>query len=393
MPQLRDEEQSELVRLLVAHLGGWSDLDEALSNGGLGRLEHYAPHSATLPQAVRRIVSEFSIRYRVINLVQAVLAHLNQSLPGASCPPIEEWLRTRRDHLEVRVDMDCRVVPDGGPVVVPEEMAYLIDREQQFLWFNLEFEKAQRWEPRQAMVVVICGDRKGAHEQLVRRLLHPEEGLSSFGVRSPRHYRVPYKVHEPGGELFLAQKLCMELKPRHSQARDLAAVLEELAGQHELLAIEVSVGTHELRRTDYSFVSRHLSFWEQVRLPQQLQVIQFICIRTRPRPWYEQLFAWWWPGFDVDRHVAPLLQTKPQLLLMPELALLGRDDVGRWRQRREVEQFFRKAGLFLNESVLDEMFGDHSHHLDDVAERLKNWIDRQVARPSDVTPRHPESVP
>src|SRR5438105_328841 len=96
--QLTGPEQKDLTDLLLGFLVTFDQLDRSLQHAGLGNLSDFA-RSDTLPAMTSQVISVLSLRYQVVEFVEAVL---NGDVLRGICPPIENWLRQNRDEMARR---------------------------------------------------------------------------------------------------------------------------------------------------------------------------------------------------------------------------------------------------------------------------------------------------
>jgi hypothetical protein len=97
MPQLIGREIGRLHNLLVDHTNV-ELLSRALEFHNLPRLDEIA-RPGDLRYTIHEVVTKLSQRYRIVELVEAVLSELDDH-----CPPLQEWLETHRADLIRRRD-------------------------------------------------------------------------------------------------------------------------------------------------------------------------------------------------------------------------------------------------------------------------------------------------
>ncbi len=254
MPELTGPEQRRLIELLEEHLPDQGHLNRALIHAGLGKLSKYAK-DGTLPAMVGETVGRFSNQYRIVELVAAVLNH-PEGLNG-SCPPLENWLNDRKELLPGKT---VKITPG-----IPEELAFLIDRDKHIGPFRDHLEQSLGRRPRQASVVVIYGHREAAHQNLVGRLISRREGLARLGIEKHKHLKVIRPIHDEGGEAVLLRELCDSFGAGGSRVDDLVSVLSGGPDRYDLVALEILLRTSELAGHNFRMIERLLGFWETVK--------------------------------------------------------------------------------------------------------------------------------
>lgn len=121
MSQLSGQEQEILLNILKVDISNEGEFDRALYHAGLGKLNSYSIND-TMPNMLSRVVESFSCRYKIAELVDAIV----QKYFKGSYPPLTVWYANNRELLEARQQAPAGI--GVGPAAVRIDLQNVLQR-------------------------------------------------------------------------------------------------------------------------------------------------------------------------------------------------------------------------------------------------------------------------